>query len=109
MTYTFTEDEVKRILQWAYVADNENQLSPVDDELIKRIALAVAKDFSDMTNSERIMDFLMKAKLPICIQCENQKPNCYLFRKEGKEDLLIPEDTDYVEAIQKILNYMNEA
>ena len=107
MTFTFTKEEVERMLDWAGVAACEGQLATGDDELIKRMTLAVAKDFSDMTNSERIMDFLMKANLPICIHCKGDEPNCYMFEKEGEDALLIPEDTDYVTAIQQILNYEN--
>ena len=105
MTFTFTKEEVERMLQWAGVADCEGQLATGDDELIKRMSLAVAKDFSDMTNSERIMDFLTKANLPICIRCEYQKPNCYVFEKEGKDDLLIPEDTEFTNAVHQIMHY----
>lgn len=107
MTFTFTEEEVKRMLNWAGVAEHEDLLEPGDDELIKRMSLAVAKDFSDMTNFEKIMDFLLKTGIQISFRSEVDNSTCFLFKKNGKDTLTISENADYKTAIQHILDYEN--
>lgn len=107
MTFTFTEEEVKRMLEWAGVAACEGQLAPGDDELIKRMSLAVAKDFSDMTNFEKIENFLSKLGIQIGVRSEADKLASFVYEKEGKDALTIPVNTDYKTAIQQILDYEN--
>lgn len=109
MTYTFTEEEIRRFYEWSGVYENELGLDAADKQLVKKLGQVLQKPFEDMTNEEKIMQFLLDNNYPIAITSPANDLNRYwLLRKEGKEQKLIDINTDFKKAVKEIVNYYED-
>jgi len=100
MTYTFDEKEIQCFLDWAWPAACEIGLSEFEVKLRDKLRKILWKSFDEMSNSEKIEDFLIK-----CDYSFSSDGESYYLRKEGKEEKLISYEMNYKEAIKEIVNY----
>lgn len=107
MLYTFTEEELECFLSWAWPAECEIGLSEFEVKLRDKLSKILNKTFDEMSNSEKIRDFLIKCDYPCVTSC-NSSGMYHLLYKKGKEDKLIPYEMDYKEAIKEIVNYFED-
>lgn len=103
MQYTFNEDEIKLMLEWASVFANEIRLSDDDKELINKMNKITSKSFDEMTNEEKVWDFLCK-----CDYSRGSDGHNHILYKEGKEEKRIPYDMPYNEAVKEIVHYFED-
>lgn len=109
MTYTFTEEEIRRFYQWSGVYECELGLDEADQQLVKKLGQVLQKPFEDMTNEEKIQQFLLDNHYPIAITSPANDPNSYwLLRAEGKEEKLIDLNADFKKAVKEIVNYYED-
>lgn len=109
MTYTFTEEEIRRFYDWSGVYDFELGLSEYDKLLVKKLGQVLQKPFEDMTNEEKIQQFMLDNHYPIASTCPAGTTNwCWLLRREGKEDKTIDINTDFKTAVKEIVNYYED-
>ena len=109
MTYTFTEEEIRRFYEWSGVYENELGLDAADKQLVKKLGQVLQKPFEDMTNKEKTMQFLLDNHYPIAIISPVGDMNRYWrLRKEGKEQKLIEINTDFKKAVKDIVNYYED-
>jgi hypothetical protein len=109
MTYTFTEEEIRRFYDWAGVYDFELGLNDADKLLVKKLGQVLQKPFEDMTNEEKVQQFLQDNDYPMATTSPAGETNWYwLLQKEGKEDKLIDTNTDFITAIKEIVNYYED-
>lgn len=109
MTYTFTEEEIRRFADWAGVYEFELGLNDYDKLLVKKLEQVLKKPFEDMTNEERVNQFLIDSHYPIATTCPAGTTNWYwLLRKEGKEEKLIDVNTEFTKAVKEIVNYYED-
>lgn len=103
MQYTFTEKELECFLNWSEPAALELGLDDFEKELRNKLCKILYKSFDEMTNSEKIYDFVVKCGYPIAVD-----DKFYYLRKEGKEEKRISYDMNYKEAVKEIVMYFME-
>lgn len=109
MTYTFTEEEIRRFYDWSGVYDFELGLNEEDKLLVKKLGQVLQKPFEDMTNEEKVQQFLLDNHYPISTTSPAGESNWYWsLRKEGKEEKLIDVKTDFKKAVKEIVNYYED-
>ena len=109
MTYTFTEEEIRRFYEWSGVYEFELGLTEADKLLVKKLGQVLQKPFEDMTNEEKVNQFLIDNHYPIATTCPAGETNWYwLLRKEGKEEKLIDVKTDFAKVVKEIVNYYED-
>lgn len=109
MTYTFTKEEIERFYQWSGVYDFELGLDEVDKLLVKKLGQVLQKPFEDMTNEEKIQQFLLDNHYQFAITSPANDLNSYwLLRREGKEEKLIDINADFKKAVKEIVNYYED-
>lgn len=109
MTYTFTKEEIERFYQWSGVYEFELGLDEVDKQLVKKLGQVLQKPFEDMTNEEKIQQFLSDNDYPIAITSPANDLNSYwLLQREGKEEKLIDINADFKKAVKEIVNYYED-
>lgn len=109
MTYTFTEEEIRRFYEWSGVYEFELGLEEKDKQLVKKLGQVLQKPFEDMTNEEKIQQFSSDNNYPIAIISPAGDMNSYwLLQREGKEDKMIDLNADFKKAVKEIVNYFED-
>lgn len=103
MLYTFTEKELECFINWAWPAECEIGLNEFEVQLRDKLRKILNKTFDEMTNSEKIHDFMWKCGYRVCCNGED-----FILYKEGKEEKRISYDMDYKEAVKEIVMYFSE-
>ncbi|MCQ2088383.1 MAG: hypothetical protein MJZ37_10040 [Bacilli bacterium] len=104
MLYTFTEKELKCFLDWAWPAECEIGLTEFEVELRDKLRKILWKTFDEMSNSEKIDNFLMTYDY----HSFSSDGEYYYLRKDGKEEKLIPYEMDYKDAMKEIVKYYED-
>lgn len=111
MTYTFTEDEIKMFLNWAMYAEGEraNGLDPEETALVKKLDKIIKPTFDEMSNEEKISQFITDSGYPWTWTCPSDDTRTYfILEREGKEEKLVPTDLEYKKAVKEIVNYYED-
>lgn len=112
MTYTFTEEEIKRFIDWGGVYDFELSFTVDDRKLFKKLVKATSKSFDEMTNYEKIEKFMIDSGYQLTLRVLatdiDNNAEYFVLRKEEKEEKLLKTDTDYTTAVKEIVNYFED-
>lgn len=107
MQYTFSQEELEIIREWASIANIETGVNDEAERLLKRIDCALAKPYDEMTVQERFEQFLLQNGFPLCHAWPARSNHMfYKFERSGKENLMIKADgMDFIAAINQVLDF----